>query len=219
MGGAEVEPREFVRRWLPLIVVYGIYAVGTASHIHEGSRDLMLSMTPYVLLVMGLFVMHPDMLDRNWTLLWWATLVYVVTFTLEGLGVATGLVFGEYAYGNTLGLKAASVPLVIGFNWVLVVLGGIVIAQRFTDNVWLVALVAAALTTAFDVAMEPVAMALDYWDWDVGHVPLQNYVAWFVISFAVALSYGLLRLRTGSQLYAHYFAVQLVFFLVIGPFV
>lgn len=207
-----------MRKWLPLVIVYGIYSVGTASHIHEGSRDLMLSMTPYILLVMGLFVMHPDLLGRNWTLLWWATLVYVITFTLEGLGVATGLVFGGYAYGDTLGLKAADVPLVIGFNWVLVVLGAICIAQRFTGNPWLVALVAAALTTAFDLVMEPVAMALDYWDWDVGHVPLQNYVAWFAISFAIALSHGLLRMRTDNRLYTHYFAVQLIFFLVVGAF-
>lgn len=214
-----IDPKEFMRKYLPLIIIYGIYTVGIASHVFESTRDLMLSMTPYVLLAMGFFVMHPEALDRNWKLVWWVLPVYVVTFTLEALGVATGLVFGEYAYGSTLGQKAFEVPMVIGFNWVLVVLGAIVIAERFLDDDLQVALAVGGLTTLFDVAMEPVAMKLDYWDWAVGYVPLHNYVAWFVISFGAALSYRLLKVETDNDLYMHYFLVQLVFFLVINPFV
>ncbi len=214
-----MDVRRFLREWMPLVVVYVIYAVGTASHVVEATRDLMLGMTPWVLLVMGVFVMHPDALDRNRRLIVWVVPVYAVTFATEAVGVATGAVFGEYSYGATLGLKALDVPLVIGFNWVLVVLGATVIARAFLRRWWHVALAAGALTTVFDVAMEPVAMALDYWDWDIGHVPLQNYVAWFAISAAVATSLELLRVRTDNRLYAHYFAVQLVFFLVLNAVV
>jgi putative membrane protein len=182
----------------------------------EGTRDLMLSMTPFVLLFMGLFVLHPEFLDRNWRLLWWALGIYLVTFSLEALGVATGLVFGDYGYGDTLGLKAVGVPLVIGFNWVLVVLGALAITRRVVSGPLPVALFAAALTTAFDFVMEPVAIAFDYWTWAGTVPPLHNYAAWFAISFFVALSFEHLKVTTRNGLYIHYFAVQLVFFAVIN---
>ena len=195
--------------------MYVIYGVGTVSHVNEGTRGLMLSMTPFVLLVMGLFVMHPDFLDRNWKLLWWALVIYVITFSLEAAGVATGLVFGDYEYGDTLGWKVLAVPVVIGFNWVLVVLGALTLAKRFVSGAVPVALLTGALTTAFDFVMEPVAIAFDYWSWAAVVPPLHNYVAWFSISFAVALTFEHLKLGTKNTLYIHYFLVQLVFFAVL----
>jgi putative membrane protein len=176
----------------------------------------MLAMTPGVLLFMGLFVMHPDFLDRNWKFLWWALIIYIITFSLEALGVATGLVFGDYEYGDTLGFKALAVPMVIGFNWVLVVLGALTITKRIVSHPLQVALFTAALTTAFDFVMEPVAIAFDYWSWAAVDPPLHNYVAWFVISFAVALTFEHFKLTTRNTLYIHYFLVQLVFFAVLN---
>ena len=55
----------------------------------------------------------------------WCLIVYTVTFSLEVLGTSTGIIFGSYTYGNTLGLKFLGVPLIIGFNWVFVILGSI----------------------------------------------------------------------------------------------
>ncbi|UCC92381.1 MAG: carotenoid biosynthesis protein [Thermoplasmata archaeon] len=214
-----MEAHRFLRDWLPLIIIYVIYGVGTVSHVNEGTRELMLAMTPGVLLFMGLFVMHPDFLDRNWRLLLWALGIYIMTFTLEATGVATGLVFGDYEYGDTLGWKALAVPVVIGFNWVLVVLGALTLTKRIVSGPLQVAVFTGALTTAFDFVMEPVAIALDYWTWTAVMPPLHNFVAWFVISFGVALTYEYLKLETRNTLYIHYFLVQLVFFAVLNAVV
>jgi putative membrane protein len=51
---------------------------------------------------------------------------------LEVVGVKTGLIFGEYKYGSTLGIKLFEVPLIIGFNWVFVILGSISISRLIT---------------------------------------------------------------------------------------
>ena len=40
----------------------------------------------------------------------------------EIIGVQTGILFGSYAYGETLGLKIFGAPLVIGLNWVTTVI-------------------------------------------------------------------------------------------------
>ncbi|MDG6221280.1 MAG: carotenoid biosynthesis protein, partial [Candidatus Thermoplasmatota archaeon] len=179
----------FLRNWLPLIIIYGIYTVGTASHVYGPSRPLMLSMTPYVLLFMGLFVLHPDFIEKRWRILWWSMILYVATFIIEVLGAASGLVFGDYWYGETLGLKLFEVPVVIGFNWVLVVLGALVLSEKICRrymckrNIVFISLGTGLLTTLFDFFMEPIAMRLDYWDWTIGYPPLQNYIAWFLISF------------------------------------
>jgi hypothetical protein len=45
---------------------------------------------------------------------------------------------------------------------------------------WSVFLVA-AFGLLFDIIMEPVAIALDFWRWPMDIVPLQNYIAWFVL--------------------------------------
>ncbi len=45
------------------------------------------------------------------------------------------------------------------------------------------AAVAALVCTAYDVVLEPFAThAKGYWIWSAGEPPLQNYLAWFVVS-------------------------------------
>ena len=56
-------------------------------------------------------------------LLFWLVPIYLGTFLLEVAGVATGAVFGSYRYTPALGALVWGVPPVIGWNWVLVVLG------------------------------------------------------------------------------------------------
>ena len=83
-------------------------------------------------------------------------------------------------------------PLIIAFNWVMVVNGAVCIARRIgrfgTEGGGRLALplLAGAIAAAFDWIMEPVAIRLDYWTWAGGGIPLQNYVAWFVLAAALA---------------------------------
>jgi bisanhydrobacterioruberin hydratase len=77
--------------------------------------------------------------------------------------------------------------------------------------------VAAGLTVAFDAVMEPVAIALGYWTWTGGAIPLRNYAAWFLISAVLGLPAALgmpqvLRRHAAPGLAAFSTGVQLVFF-------
>ncbi|MDF1566381.1 MAG: carotenoid biosynthesis protein [Spirochaetaceae bacterium] len=146
-------------------------------------------------------------------LITWIVLTYLVTFALEAIGTATGLVFGPYDYGKVLGVMVLAVPVVIGFNWVLVVLGALRIVQRWPW--WAAIPTAAVLTTSFDFLMEPAAIHLGYWNWHWDGIPPQNYMAWFVISFTAAVAYRALRIRIPSKLPAYYMLIQAVFFAAI----
>ena len=171
------------------VFVVILYAVGTVAHLYRPTLGLMTAMTPWFLLACGAAVIWPSIRAGGKRFLLWGVAVYVVTCFLEALGVATGLVFGEYIYGSTLGLAAFGVPLVIAFNWTVIVYGAVRMQEHRKHPDFMTAVKAGAMATMFDWIMEPVAIRLDYWTWAGGYIPLQNYLAWFVIATISAYAY------------------------------
>jgi putative membrane protein len=171
------------------LIMVILYAVGTAAHLYRPTLGLMMAMTPWFLLSCGVAVIWPSIRTGGKRFLLWGAAVYAVTFFLEALGVATGLVFGEYHYGRTLGLAVFGVPVVIAFNWAVVVYGAVRMVERRKRPDLMTAVMTGAVATMFDWIMEPVAIRLDYWTWTGGDIPLQNYLAWFVIAAVPAYAY------------------------------
>ena len=207
------------KRELIVAVVLGVFfLVGFIGHSLPTTLPWMLNMTPYTLLACGLIAFFPVFLERKRDVLIWALLVFVITFTLEALGTATGKIFGPYTYGRTLGPKLFAVPVVIAFNWLLVILGALSLARLIFRRKPLIALLAAMLAVGFDYLLEPAAIRLDYWTWQAAGIPLQNYLAWFLIALAAALFYAYLRLAVKTRLPLVYFLIQLVFFAALRIF-
>lgn len=196
-----------------------IFLVGIFGHINLGTRELMLWLTPFTLFITMCVVFYSLICESNNKLIAWFFLTYILTFILEVIGVKSGLIFGNYSYGSTLGLKVLSVPLIIGLNWVFVILGGISIAQKVTSDKNLSALITAMVAVVFDLILEPVAIKLDYWTWQNGNIPLQNYMAWFVISFLFAWIYNRMNLNLKTDLPKIYLAVQTVFLISLLIFI
>ena len=207
----------------PAAIILVFFAVGVAGHSLR--PEWMILLTPPVLWFWGILVAARAVAGeapvgdgskfrgKRVRLIAWIILTYAATFALEAVGTATGLVFGPYTYGDVLGLMLFSVPLVIGFNWVLVVLGGLSITERFSTLV--AALTTGMITTVFDFLMEPLAVHLGYWEWHWDGIPPQNYLAWFVTSFLAALAYRSLGIQMKTRLPAFYLGVQTLFFLAL----
>jgi putative membrane protein len=135
-----------------------------------------------------------------------------MTFAIELVGVQTGAIFGQYTYGDTLGKRFLGVPIIIGLNWVIVIM-----AASEAANLLKVALVpklfiAAFLAVLLDFLIEPVAAKLGYWYWSGGIIPVQNFIAWFVLSFILAAGYYIFRISSGNRLSIHFYISQLIFF-------
>lgn len=117
----------------------------------------------------------------------WSAGVVVLSFFAEWLGVQTGWIFGDYRYENTLQPLLLGVPIAIGFAWLAMLLTTTAVAQRLklvrNRPSVVPALVVASLMVVFDAVMEPAAVYLRYWTWAGATIPLQNYVAWFILSF------------------------------------
>jgi putative membrane protein len=209
---------KLIQKWVFLLLPI-FYAVGFVSHAIDATYPLMLTLTPYTIFGTAVIGFLPDVLARNSRLLLWAAITFLCTLSLEILGVATGLIFGSYVYGSTLGLSIFGVPVLIGINWTLIIMGALALVKRVTSHPLLVPLATAAITVAFDWIMEPVAIALDYWTWAGGDIPIQNYIAWFVIAFLFARMYEAMKLKETSPVPSLIVGVQAVFFLLLRIFV
>jgi len=117
--------------------------------------------------------------------------IYSLGLGIEILGVQTGFPFGEYTYGSILGPKIAGTPLLIGVNWVLVIVGSITAARRLfpTAPKILRTAISASLALFLDILIEPVAVALDMWTWTSGEIPRSNYIAWWILAAVFSYIY------------------------------
>lgn len=125
-------------------------------------------------------------------------IIWLGGMALEWLGVHSGWPFGEYSYTSVLGALIYGVPWTLGFAWIGVVAGGVLLSssssrQRIDNQrhqhtgiyllvrackvgVWIILL---------DLVLDPVAHARGFWHWaNAGGfygVPWSNFIAWFVV--------------------------------------
>ncbi|NJB87547.1 putative membrane protein [Lewinella marina] len=164
------------------------------------------------LLLYSLYRRHGD--GRLWG---WLAFAYCFTFAAEAVGVATGAIFGDYAYGPTMWWQWLGVPFVIALNWCALTLATNDLAERIIGPRPLAAAaLASVLIALYDVAIEPVAIALDYWQWAGGEIPLRNYLMWAVVAFLISLPLQLLGIRYRSPVLLVYLLAQLFFFVVLN---
>ncbi|HKJ68266.1 MAG TPA: carotenoid biosynthesis protein [bacterium] len=152
----------------------------------------------------------------------WSLGVVGISFVIEMIGAQTGSIFGPYQYGQVLQPVINGVPVAIGFAWLGMLLASDGLVEWVLRNLqqsWLLrAFLIALVMVVFDILLEQVAVTLGYWHWFDTGIPLWNYVAWFVISLAFAVSglrMGALPIRAPGLAKHMYFAQTLYFGLVL----
>jgi bisanhydrobacterioruberin hydratase len=140
--------------------------------------------TPFHLLAVTYFVFWGNLKTKE--LYYYIFIITISGYFIEVLGVKTGLIFGEYSYGKTLGIKPLDVPIMIGLNWLVMTYCSTIFSFKILKNKlnkFSLSFLVATLMTLFDLIVEPVAINLDMWSWKNDTPPLQNFVAWFIVSF------------------------------------
>jgi putative membrane protein len=203
-------------------VIAGIavfFLSGAVLHMIPELSPFLLNITDFCLFVVNLIVLYLVLkINSRGPFLIVFFSCFVFTYLSEVAGVHTGKVFGIYHYGSTMKLQALEVPLIIPFNWVMLVLGMTSIIQSIRLPSWLVPFLAAGGLVIFDFTMEPVAMELDYWDWQDHIIPFQNYFAWFIIALLVSSAVVLAKIKLGRKVLWYYIIVQWFFFLALNVF-
>ncbi len=197
---------------LAIAILLLLYIVGIGALWFDVHPDFIL-LTPVNLLIsLGLMLWRHPAKDRA---LWiFVGICYIAGFVVEMAGVQTGLIFGEYKYGKVLGLKLWGTPLLIGVNWVMLVYASAVVVDRLWEKMPLLPRIAlaAAIMVALDVLIEPVAVAFGFWSWERGIIPLQNYVAWYVLAFALIALFYKLKGRVFNKAALALLVLQFLFF-------
>jgi putative membrane protein len=96
------------------------YSVGIAGMLLPFSFPLFVKLIPVALLLssVALVFFHSTFNTKTLAVF---TFIYLIGFFVEVLGVNTGIIFGNYIYGEGLGTKVFNTPLIIGLNWLLLV--------------------------------------------------------------------------------------------------
>ena len=139
---------------------------------------------------------------------------FFLGYITEGLGVNYGLIFGSYEYGNNLGYKVWGVPIMICFNWALLTAITADIARYISKSIWVSSLFGSAFMTGLDLIIEVSAPRFDFWEFEGGIVPLQNYIGWLSIAFIAHLGYQYFKVDTNPKISIHLFISMLIFFSV-----
>lgn len=195
-----------------LFVISGVFGI-----LSEDYSDWFLSMTPLNLLILFIIlIINIDELKPKVILA--LAIPFFLGFTTEALGVNYGLIFGSYVYGENLGFKVFGVPLMICINWALLTAATADAAKFFSKNKLVLAFIGAAFMTGLDVLLEVSAPRFDFWEFEGGVVPLQNYIGWLVTAFIAHLGYQSFNIKTNRIISWHilisialFFGVFLVF--------
>jgi putative membrane protein len=132
---------------------------------------------------------------------------------IESIGVNTGLIFGEYVYGETLGYQIFETPLIIGMNWLFLVYVSSSLTGKIISGKFISFLFPPVLMVVYDLVLEQVAPDLGMWNWNNEVIPLQNYIAWFVVALLFVLVFRLFNIKTSNKIAPLIFILQFLFFL------
>ena len=124
-----------------------------------GFEDWFMSLSPLNLLALFAIIIWNSS-DKKQIIL---TLLipFFIGFIAEVLGVNFGLIFGDYSYGENLGVKVLEVPLLIGINWAILTYVASNISKLINPNIYLSSAIAALLMTSLDVLLEAPARRKD----------------------------------------------------------
>jgi bisanhydrobacterioruberin hydratase len=193
--------------WFYLIGVVGLLIPATAAFF--------MMLTPLVLLMnFGLLLINQENKFSVKTMLVFS-LILLAGFFIEIVGVQTGVIFGAYSYGKGLGWKLWDTPLIIGLNWLLLVYTTATITQKIKTNNIIRITLGAGMMLVYDLVMEQVAPNMDMWTWQGGSVPIENYIAWFVIAaiFHAMIQFTGIKIR--NKLSETVLIAQFVFFVIL----
>lgn len=191
------------------------YSVGITGILVPYTFPLFLKLIPFALCLsfITLALFHEGEVTRKIIICFSA--IYLMAFLIEAIGVNTGLVFGHYDYGSSLGLKLFQTPIIIGINWLFLVYTTASVVDNFKIPTLVKIILASTGMVLYDVVLEQVAPILNMWFWKNDIIPVQNYLAWFVLAFIFHSMLKVMKIKTTNKLSLLILACQFLFFLIL----
>jgi bisanhydrobacterioruberin hydratase len=196
---------------IAVLILFILHAVGGVGLSFDSLKSIMILLTPFNLLITFIVLIWANN-NFSFNFLKVVFYIYLIGFFVEVLGVYSGVLFGEYSYGKTLGLQWLHVPLIIGINWVVLVLSSYAVSSYFVSKTLLRLVLSSVLLVVLDVMIEPVAIRLDFWQWQGGNIPIQNYIMWFLVAWFMNWILSFNRIKFNVKLGFGLLISQILFF-------
>jgi putative membrane protein len=198
---------------ISILLIWLFTISGIIGILLPNYSEWFLSLTPLNLAV--LFVLFLWNLENFNTRTFTALLIpFLLGFFTEFLGVNYGLIFGNYSYGNNLGIKFWGVPFIICINWALLTAVTSEFSVHYLKHKFMSAALGASLMTLLDLIIEVSAPRFDFWEFEGGTVPLQNYAGWFITAFVAHLCYQHFKVQASFKISWHILVSLLFFFMI-----
>ena len=199
------------------------------------NKEFFTAATPFNLLLMFALLLYTQQ-KINWAFIIFIAVCFTTGIAVEIIGTSTGYLFGEYAYGTTLGLSFKNVPVVIGINWFIIIYCSGITVHRFLEKIsakletmtgapspavrfFSVISDGAMLAVFFDWILEPAAIKLGYWQWlGNGEIPTYNYLCWFIISLGLMSVFTFLKFEKKNIFAVNLLMIMMMFFMLIRTF-
>jgi putative membrane protein len=198
---------EFIKKNSLILVLVFFHLIGLIGFLTHPNKFTNLS---YVNLLLSLVLILVSAKQTNYIFYLSLLSIAIVGFIAEVIGVKTGLLFGNYEYGDAFGYKLFNVPLMIGINWAILsytTLQLVSFKNRLVNAVF-----ASVLMVFLDFFIEQSAQLYDFWYWKNGEIPIKNYIDWFLVAFVVNFSFEPILKKHENQLTKQFYVVQLLFF-------
>lgn len=191
-----------------LLVLFHISAM---IGIGLGYKEWFVSKTPFTLLLSAVLLVwnYPVNSLKKWG---FAGFCLFIGMLAEWIGVSRGWLFGDYAYGENMGPKFQGVPYLIGVFWAILVFVTGSIASRISRNLFVKIFLGAFLMVFLDYFMETVAPIFDFWTFEGGIAPLENYLTWFAVAFFLHFIFQKFDLKGNFKFSLALYLTQLIFF-------
>lgn len=140
------------------------------------------------------------------------SIILVGSFMFEAIGVSTGYITGQYYYTYKIGtLLFGLVPYSVPFAWLMMIYPSYIMSlwimpakYKFWKHTIIVASITGLVMTSWDLVMDPVMVNQHYWIWESKGlyfgIPLQNYAAWWFVTFTLIMIYHLFLKISDSRL-------------------
>ena len=195
------------------IAIIWLFHVSGILGIIYGNSEWFISATPLILSInFALLLINCN--SHKW-FFHMVILGFLTGMITEILGVQRGWIFGDYKYGNALGYKILGVPMLIGVNWALLTIITAAIAQQFYENLFMRIVIGVCLMILLDLLIEPIAPVLDFWAFEGGNAPLQNYIGWTAVAIFLQSIFHYFRIEVKGWFPNQLYILQIIFFTVL----
>ena len=202
-----------LNREITSIAIIWLFHVSGILGIIYGNSEWFISATPLILSVnFALLLINCN--SHKW-FFHMVILGFLTGMITEILGVQRGWIFGDYKYGSALGYKILGVPILIGVNWALLTIITAAIAQQFYENLFMRIVIGVCLMIFLDLLIEPIAPVLDFWAFEGGNAPLQNYIGWTAVAIFLQSIFHYFRIEVKGWFPNQLYILQIIFFTVL----